>query len=250
MPHHHSHDAPVALITGAARRIGACIATTLHQMGYRIIVHCNASRNDADRLAAQLNTSSPESALVLQADLSDQSAVLQLAQDSLTGFGRIDALINNASVYYPTPIGIATIDDWDTLMASNAKAPFFLSQALADELRQRRGNIINITDIQADIPRPEHTVYCMAKAANVMLVKSLALELAPEVRVNGVAPGAILWPEQAAELDDAGKELTLSRVPMDVIGQPSNIAQAVAMLISNDYVTGQILAVDGGRNIT
>ncbi len=245
-----SHQAPVALITGAARRIGAAIAERLHRSGYAIVIHCNHSTADANQLAEQLNRLRPQSAAVVQADLCDDDAVQVLASDALACFGRIDALINNASAYYPTPIGTATGNDWDTLMASNARAPFFLSQALATELRQRRGVIINITDIQAEIPRPQHTVYCMAKAANVMLVKSLALELAPEVRVNGVAPGAIIWPEAAAELDDEGKALTLSRVPLAALGSADNIAQAVEMLMQNDYISGQIVAVDGGRSVT
>ncbi|MYM64544.1 pteridine reductase [Pseudomaricurvus sp. HS19] len=245
-----SYQAPVALITGAARRIGAAIAERLHGSGYGIVIHCHHSTADANQLAAQLNSLRPQSAAVVQADLCDDDAVQVLASDALACFGRIDALINNASAYYPTPIGTATGNDWDTLMASNARAPFFLSQALATELRQRRGVIINITDIQAEIPRPQHTVYCMAKAANVMLVKSLALELAPEVRVNGVAPGAIIWPEAAAELDDEGKALTLSRVPLGELGSAENIAQAVEMLMQNDYISGQIVAVDGGRSVT
>ena len=245
-----SNNTPVALITGAARRIGAAIAERLHRHGYRIVIHCHHSTADAAALAGRLNQQRPQSAAVVQADLCDDEAVLALATDAVACFGRMDALINNASAYYPTPVGTATTADWDTLMASNARAPFFLSQALAPELRRRRGNIVNITDIQADTPRPQHTVYCMAKAANVMLVKSLALELAPEVRVNGVAPGAIIWPEAAAELDDAGKALTLARVPLGELGSAECIAQAVEMLMQNDYISGQIVAVDGGRSVT
>lgn len=242
-------DAPVALITGGARRIGATISQWLHHHQYRVVIHYRHSAAEAQRLVDHLNGLRPASAALVQADLHRDDAIAPLVESALSSFGRVDALINNASSFYPTPIGEATSAQWDELMNSNAKAPFFLSQALVPELRQRRGCIINIADIHGSQPLAEHTLYCMAKAANVMLTQSLARELAPYVRVNSVAPGAILWPEQAAELDTSGKQNILARIPLARLGTPANIAQAVYMLLQNDYITGQVLPVDGGRSL-
>lgn len=241
----------VALITGAARRIGAEIARHLHQRGLRIIVHCRQSGSEAEALCQSLNQQRPDSCVVLQANLSDSQAVASLAERAQQCFGQIDFLINNASSFYPTPIGEATEAHWDDLFASNAKAPFFLSQALATELTKQQGGIINICDIHAEKPLGQHTLYCMAKAANAMLTQSLAKELAPAVRVNGVAPGAILWPEQEAELDEQGQNKILNQIPLARTGQPGNIAATVAfLLLDNDYITGQIIPVDGGRTLS
>ncbi|WP_439133942.1 pteridine reductase [Pseudomaricurvus sp.] len=239
----------VALITGGARRIGAEIIRQLHQQGYRVLIHYRHSRDEAQALADLLNQVRSDSAALIQADLSQDESIESLATAAIAVFGRIDVLINNASSFYPTPIGHATLDQWDELMSSNAKAPFFLSQALAPELSKRTGCIINIADIHARKPLKEHTLYCMAKAANVMLTESLARELAPTVRVNSVAPGAILWPEDAAELDSEGKQSILGRIPLARTGAPENIAQAVLCLLQNDYITGQVLPVDGGRSL-
>lgn len=240
---------PVALITGGARRIGAEISRQLHQQGYRVLIHYRHSCGEAQALANTLNQLRLDSAALVQADLSRDESIEVLATEAITVFGRIDALVNNASSFYPTPIGQATLSHWDDLMSSNAKAPFFLSQALAPELVKRRGCIINIADIHARKPLKEHTLYCMAKAANVMLTESLARELAPQVRVNSVAPGAILWPEDVAELDAQGKQSILDRIPLESTGRPENIAQAVVYLLQNNYVTGQVLPVDGGRSL-
>lgn len=242
-------DSPVVLITGGARRIGAAITRYLHQHHYRVIVHHRQSVTDARALVDRLNLQRPDSAALVQADLERDETIAPLVEQALSRFGRVDVLINNASSFYPTPLGQATPSQWDELMSSNAKAPFFLSQALAPELRKRRGCIINIADIHARQPLPDYTLYCMAKAANTMLTQSLARELAPHVRVNSVAPGAILWPEHEAELNTSGKQELLSRIPLAKLGDPDNIAHAVFMLLQNDYITGQIVAVDGGRSL-
>ncbi len=244
-------DSPVALLTGAARRIGATTARTLHEAGYRVVIHYRGSREDAEALRDELNARRPDSALALQADLSQLEDIEQLAQDALKQWGRIDALVNNASSFYPTPVGEASEEQWNDLMNSNLKAPFFLAQALAESLRENRGAIITIADIHAERPLKNHPIYCAAKAGNVMLTKSLARELAPEVRVNGIAPGAILWPEQEAELDDKSKAKVLDRVPLKRPGDPQDIADTILFLLTKaPYITGQIIAVDGGRSVS
>jgi pteridine reductase len=252
MAAHESKDpGKVAFITGASKRIGAAVARELHHQGYRIVLHYGTSVDEAEGLAKSLNNTRPDSAACLQADLNDHAQVELLAERAFSCFGQMDVLINNASTFYPTPIGAGSAEQWEELFNSNAKAPFFLSQALAPALRESRGCIINMADIHADRPLTEHTIYCMAKAANVMLTKSLAKELAPHVRVNGIAPGAILWPEEGAEPSGQQKESILGKVPLAKPGHPNNIAQAVSYLISPDnYVTGQILSVDGGRSIS
>lgn len=243
-------DSPVALITGGARRIGASIAQTLHAAGYRIVLHCRNSLAEAEALRDTLQQSRRNSCAVLQADLNQLPQVQQLAQQALNTYGRLDLLVNNASSFYPTPLNNASEQQWDDLFASNAKAPFFLSQALAGSLRKQRGAIINIADIHAAKPLREHTIYCMAKAANTMLTQSLAKELAPEVRVNGIAPGAILWPENEAELGSNGQQKILDQVPLARSGTPEDIASTVLFLACNNhYITGQIIAVDGGRTL-
>jgi len=244
-------DAPVALLTGAARRIGAVTAKTLHASGYRVVIHYRGSQQDAEALSHELNNLRPNSAVALQADLSQLKEVQRLADDALKQWGRIDALINNASSFYPTPVGEATEAQWNDLMSSNLKAPFFLAQALADALKETEGAIITMADIHAERPLKNHPIYCAAKAGNAMLTKSLARELAPEVRVNGIAPGAILWPEQEAELDDDGKASILDRVPLNRPGDPQDIADTILFLLTKaPYITGQIIAVDGGRSVS
>ena len=242
-------QSPVALITGGARRIGAAIGKKLHRQGYRLVIHYRHSMDDAQALADQLNVERVDSVKLVSADLNQHKEVELLAEKVCQAFGRLDVLVNNASSFYPTPIGEGTEQQWDDLFASNAKAPFFLSQALAGELSKHRGCIINIADIHASKPLGQHTIYCMAKAANLMLTQSLAKELAPDVRVNGVSPGAILWPEQEAELSDSGKDSILRQVPLARAGNPQNIADTVAYLLDNDYITGQIIAIDGGRSL-
>lgn len=242
-------DSPVALITGAARRIGACIAETLHGDGYNLILHYRGSASDANALAKKLNTIRANSVVTLQADLTDITSVRQLADVSKNQWQRLDLLVNNASSFYPTPLSEANLEQWDDLIGSNLKGPFFLSQALADPLREQCGCIINIADIHSDQPLAEHSIYCIAKAGNRMMTKTLAKELAPEVRVNGIAPGAIMWPENAAELTEQQKQKILAKVPLNRPGSPEDIAQTVRFLArSASYMTGQIISVDGGRS--
>ena len=245
-----STNPPVAVITGAARRIGARIATTLHSADFNIVLHYRNSAAQAQQLAAQLNQRRRDSAICVAADLGQLQQLQQLAEQSRAHWGRVDALINNASSFYPTPIGTASEQQWDDLLGSNLKAPFFLSQMLAPELARQRGAIINIADIHASKPLAGHTVYCIAKAGNIMLTQSLAKELAPEVRVNGIAPGAILWPEQAAELSEDSKRNILEQIPLSRAGEPRDIADTALFLLARaPYVSGQIIAVDGGRSL-
>ncbi len=242
-------DSPVALITGAARRIGAAIARGLHQHDYRVAIHYRHSDREARALADDLNDRRLDSAIILKADLDRLTDIESLAEDTLAHWGRLDVLVNNASSFYPTPVGDASAEQWDDLINSNLKAPFFLTQALADELRLRQGCVINITDIHADRPLIKHPIYCAAKAGNAMLTKSLARELAPGVRVNGIAPGAILWPEAADESDDSQRTL-LGKIPLQRKGEAEDIVQTVLFLVGGpSYITGQIIAVDGGRSI-
>ncbi len=240
--------APVALVTGSARRIGARIVRTLHGRGCRVLIHYRHSEADAYALAGQLNALRPDSAALLRADLTDPDAVRGLAEQALARFGRLDVLVNNASSFYPTPVAEADDDDWDALMHSNLRAPFLLSQGLAGALAEADGGaIVNIVDVYADKPLAAHPLYCMAKAGLAMMTRSLARELGPAVRVNGVSPGPILWPEQGAEDQDA----ILAATALKRAGDPDDIANTVAWLaLDAPYVTGQILAVDGGRSLT
>lgn len=245
----NSLDKKVVLITGAARRIGAKTVSTLHQSGANIILHYGSSKDDAETLAHELNKVRDNSVHVLQADLLDINAVQQLAEDAFNIFGRLDVLINNASTFYPTPLGEITEQHFDDLMGSNIKAPLFLSQACFPYLKQSNGVILNIVDIHARSPLKDYIAYSCAKAANAMLVRSLAKEMGPEVRVNGVAPGAILWPEQENELAPTTMSKIISDIPLKRSGNPSDIADTLLFLIQHDYINGQIIAVDGGRQL-
>jgi pteridine reductase len=239
------------LVTGAAQRIGAAIARELHAAGCNVLLHCRSSRAEADALAAELNAVRHDSAAVLQADLSQLPQVEQLAAAAIAHWGHIDLLVNNASGFFPTPVGTVNEPEWDSLFASNLKGPFFLSQALVPALRERRGAIVNIVDVYAELPLAQHAVYTMAKAGVAMMTRALAQELGPDVRVNGVAPGAILWPaEENPELGGAKVEALLAQTALKRIGDPADIARAVRYLgLEAGYVTGQILAVDGGRTL-
>lgn len=249
-------QAKVALVTGAAKRIGAEIARQLHNAGFNLVIHYNNSQANAQAIINELNNARENSAVGLQANLNDHTQVINLARKSAAQWQRLDLLVNNASGFYPTPIGQATAEDWDNLINSNLKAPFFLAQALAPTLKQYRGCIINIADIYAQRPLKNHSIYSIAKAGNVMLTKSLAQELAPEVRVNGIAPGAILWPEDhykktEDQLADTAKEKMLAQIPLQQRGQVQDIAKAILFLAKDaPYITGQIIVVDGGRSIT
>lgn len=242
-----TESARVVLVTGGSRRIGAEIVRCLHESGWRVIIHCNRSRSEAEALATRLNQMRADSAQILQADLTGREAMNSLVEESLGLWGRLDALVNNASAFYPTPLGEVTEGQWDELMGANLKAPFFLAQAAAGSLAQRSGAIVNLVDVYAERPLKSYSVYSIAKAGLAALTRSLAVEMAPHVRVNGVSPGAILWPEHGGE--DAQAEL-LARVPLGRCGEPGDIAQAVEFLLEGaPYVTGQIIAVDGGRSI-
>ncbi|PWV62426.1 pteridine reductase [Plasticicumulans acidivorans] len=243
---HNIEDVPTALITGGARRIGACIARELHAAGMRLIIHYRQSRAEARRLQEELEAVRPASVALVQADLLDTAQLPRLLEQSLAVFGRIDALVNNASSFYPTPLGTATLAQWDDLLGSNLRAPFFLMQAAAPALRTTHGCIVNLIDLHAQRPMDQYAIYCAAKAGLASLTRSFARELAPEVRVNGIAPGAILWPEHA--IDDAEREQILERVPLRRPGSPEDIARTVRFLVCEaPYITGQIIAVDGGR---
>lgn len=248
LDYRHQLDGRIALITGAAARIGAVTARYLHAAGCDVILHYRNSAERALTLAEELNGARGGSAYTVQGDLADMDRLDGLADEAVAIRGHLDILINNASSYYPTPVGNITQIHWDDLFASNARAPLFLSQALAPTLKEREGCIVNLVDIHAERPNADHPVYSMAKAANAMMVKALARDLAPEVRVNGVAPGAALWPEHY--FDDADRQEILRRIPLGRPAGAEQIAQAVLFMVAGtDYVTGQILAVDGGRSV-
>jgi pteridine reductase len=238
----------VALVTGAARRIGATIARALHDQGLNLVLHYRSSAAEAIELVQQLNRRRPHSAIALQADLQRGDDLPALIRQAESAWGRLDALVNNASSFFPTPVGTITAAQWDALIDSNLKAPLFLSQAAAPALAERQGCIINITDVHAERPLKGYCVYSVAKAGLVMLTKSLARELGPRVRVNAIAPGAILWPER--ELDADGKQAIIERTALKRQGTPEDIARAVSFLIRDGgYITGQVIAVDGGRSL-
>lgn len=242
-------DQKVALITGASQRLGAATARTLHQRGHNIVIHYRHSRDAADQLAADLNQSRAGSCICLHADLNNSADIHRLAENASEHWQRLDLLVNNASSFFPTPIGECTEAQWDDLFSSNSKAPLFLSQALAPSLAKQEGNIVNMIDIHANAPLANHTLYCMAKSALKMLTLSLAKELAPTVRVNGVSPGAILWPKPESEMTEKEKQRILSGIPLERLGKLDDIANAVAFLAESNYITGQIIAVDGGRSL-
>lgn len=238
----------VALISGGARRVGAEIARALHGAGANVMIHYHASASEASALAAELNGVRGGSAAVCRADLLADSAGDELIGATLRAFGRLDILINNASSFYPTPVGSITSSQWDDLIGSNMKAPLFLSQAAAPSLREQHGLIINMIDIHGLRPLKGHVVYSAAKAGLAMLTQALARELGPEIRVNGIAPGPVLWPEKP--LDAAMKQDIVEKTALKRVGSPTDIARTVLFFAADaPYVTGQILAVDGGRSI-
>jgi pteridine reductase len=243
------HERPVALITGASKRVGAVIARTLHAAGYDLALHYRHSASEAELLAATLERQRSNSTVTVQAELADIDALPAIVQRVLDRYGRLDALVNNASAFYPTPIGSATTAHWNELFASNAQAPFFIAQAAAPALRDARGAIVNLVDIYAERPLANHPIYCMAKAALEAMTRSLALDLAPDVRVNGVAPGAVMWPSDGKPYDD--QQALLARTPLQRAGSPEDVAGAVLWLLRDaPFVTGQIVRVDGGRTLS
>jgi len=249
MQDHHTLSGKVALITGAAHRVGAAIARSLHGHGMNVIIHYRNSRSAAERLQNELRAKRLDSVQLVQGNLHDTAILPSLIHKSYHWQGRLDALVNNASSFYPTPTKDVSEAQWDDLLGSNLKAPFFLTQSAAPFLRQHHGCVVNIVDIHAERPLKGFPVYSIAKAGLVMLTKSLARELAPEVRVNAVAPGAILWPEH-----DAGEEthkLIIARTALKRQGDPQDVARAVAFLVKDaPYITGQVLTVDGGRSLS
>lgn len=238
----------VALITGGSRRIGASTARTLHECGMKLVIHYRRSADEAEALRAELCDKRPDSVMLIRGDLTEVAKVKNLVRQCAGELGRLDALINNASVFFPTPIRSGSEDQWQLIMETNLKAPFFLSQAAAPYLKKTRGAIVNITDIYAHRPLPEHAIYCASKAGLWSLTKSLASELAPEIRVNAVAPGAIMWPEN--DTDELSHQRLVSRTPLRRIGDADDIARAVKFLLTDaGFITGQIINVDGGRTI-
>jgi pteridine reductase len=237
-----------ALITGAARRIGAAIAVCLHAAGMNLVLHYRSSATAAEQLCDELQQQRPDSVELIQGDLLNTAQLPSIVTQARARWGRLDALINNASSYYATPLESVSEADWNDLVGSNLKAPFFLAQAAAPWLRETGGSIINMVDIHAERPRDRHPVYSIAKAGLVMLTKSLAWELRPHVRVNAVAPGAILW--ATAETDPQQRSDILARVPLQRLGEVEDIARSVLFLLRDgDYINGQVIAVDGGRSL-
>ena len=237
-----------ALITGGGKRIGACIARVLHAEGCGVAIHYRSSADEAENLADELARNRPASAFTVQADLLDSVGLEQLVAQVVDQAGRLDVLVNNASTFYATPVGSISEEHWDDLLGTNLKAPMFLSQAAAPHLKTVGGVIINIVDIHARRPLRNHAVYGAAKAGLEMLTRSLAKDLAPDIRVNGVSPGAILWPEEG--MPDQTAASIIRQVPLARVGDPEDIARCVRFLVTEaGYVTGQVIAVDGGRSV-
>ncbi|MBE9516896.1 MAG: pteridine reductase [Proteobacteria bacterium] len=238
----------VALISGGARRIGAEVTRRLHAEGMNLVIHYHSSEKEAHGLQQELLEKRPDSVVLVQGDILNVAKLRNLVQETVRTFKRIDVLLNNASTFYPTPIDEANEKQWDDLLGTNLKAPFFLAQAAAPHLRQTQGCIINMADIHGDRPLKSHPIYSIAKAGTVMLTKTLARELGPEIRVNGIAPGAIMWPE--ADLDEMAKQRIISRTPLKASGDPEDISRTVLFLVKDaPFVTGHVIPVCGGRSV-
>ena len=245
---HSSLQGKTALVTGAARRVGAVIARTLHAAGANLVLHYRSSADDATALAQELNGLRPASAALAECDLLEIASLPALVDTAVKEFGGLDILVNNASTFYPTPLGDITQMDWDDLIGTNLKAPLFLAQAAATRFHEAKGLIVNLADIHGVKPLRRYPVYSIAKAGLIMLTKSLARELGPHVRVNAIAPGPILWPEEG--LDTALQEKIIDRTALKRLGSPEDVARACLFFATEaPYVTGQVLAVDGGRSI-
>ena len=235
------------LVTGAARRLGSAIARELHATGANLMLHYRQASAAAAALASELNAVRPSSEACLQADLLDVETLPRLVADTVAHFGRLDALVNNASSFFPTPLGTIDLASWDDLIGSNLKAPLFLTQAAAPHLIAAQGSVVNITDIHAERPLAAYPLYCAAKAGLLGLTRALAIELAPRVRVNAVAPGPILWPDSGV-FDNAARQDIVAHTLLQRAGCPQDIARAVCYLLNDaDYITGQVINVDGGR---
>ena len=234
-----------ALISGGAVRIGAQIVRTLHESGYKVIIHCHQSEEIAQALCRELNSKRNSSAQVVVADLGDNEAIKKLTQTIKS----LDLLVNNASVFYPTLTENYTIEDWNKIININLRAPFFLATGLSKVLETSQGSIVNIIDIHSDRPLKNHSIYSISKAGMKMLTKTLAKELAPNIRVNGISPGSILWPQDESQLSEKEKMMMIDRVALKRQGSPNDIAQAVLFLANSKYITGQIINIDGGRSL-
>ncbi len=239
----------VVLITGGAKRVGAAICRRLHAAGANLMLHYRASAGEARLLQAELNGARADSVALIQADLLDLNKVPSIVEQTVQRFGRLDALVNNASSFYATPVGEITAANWDDLIGTNLRAPLFLAQAAAPALKKAQGAIVNITDIHAERPLKSFVVYSIAKSGLVALTRSLARELAPEVRVNAVSPGPILWPDDAS-FDELSRQRIISHTLLKREGTPDDIAKAVYFLLADaTYVTGETINVDGGRHV-
>jgi len=242
----NSLSGKVVLITGGAHRIGARIVRHLHALGMNLVIHYRNSEEAAHDLQAELHAERPGSIVLVRGDLLNNGMLTNLIYETTEAFGRLDVLINNASTFYPTPLGEATDKDWEDLIGTNLRAPFFLAQAAWPALKKSQGCIVNIADIYGDRPLKTYPIYSTAKAGLIMLTQSLAREMAPEVRVNAIAPGVILWPEN--EMDDMTKHRLVASTPLKRSGEPEDIARTVKFLIGDaGFITGQVIAVDGGR---
>lgn len=240
----------VVLITGGAKRVGAAICRLLHANGAQLMIHYRSSTSEARALQAELNLKRANSVAIIQGDLLNLAVLPSMVQETIKHFGKLDVLINNASSYYATEIGEIDDDQWEDLVGSNLKAPLFLSQAAAPELRKQHGCIINITDMHVERPKKGYIVYSVAKAGLVTLTKSLAHELSPEVRVNAVAPGPVMWPEDNPQFDEVYRQRVISQTLLKRIGEPDDVAKAVKFLIQDaPFITGLVIAVDGGRSL-
>ena len=243
-------DKKVVLITGGAKRVGAAICRELHAHGASLMIHYNKSQTEARALQAELNLQRANSVAIIQGDLLNIAIMSNLVAETVNQFGKLDVLINNASSYYATEIGKITEENWHDLVGSNLKAPMFLAQAAAVELRKNHGCIVNITDMHIERPKKGYVVYSVAKAGLVTLTKSLAHELSPEVRVNAVAPGPVQWPENNPQFDEVYRQRVISQTLLKKIGEPQDIAKAVKFLVADaPFITGHVLAVDGGRSL-
>jgi pteridine reductase len=246
----NSNANKVVLITGGGKRVGAVISRSLHAAGYCIMIHFKSSAAEAHALVAELNQLRADSAASMQADLLDMASIPQLIADTISHFGRLDVLVNNASTYYASEIGDIDETKWHDLIGSNLKAPLFLSQAAAPELRKNHGCIVNITDMHVERPKKGYIIYSVAKAGLATLTKSLAHELSPEVRVNAVAPGPVQWPENNAQFDEAYRQRVINQTLLKRVGEAEDVAKAVKFLIADaPFITGHVLAVDGGRSL-
>jgi len=240
----------VVLVTGGARRVGAAICRHLHRQGARLVVHYRDSLADAQQLKQALEQERPDSVALLQADLLDIGTIPLLVDQVVRQFGRLDGLVNNASSFFATPVGECTEQAWHDLVGSNLKVPLFFSQAAAPYLRKNHGSIVNIIDIHTELPLKRYVIYNAAKGGLAALTRSLAMELAPEIRVNGISPGPILWPEAGEWQDEAARRHIIDRTLLKRMGEPDDIARTVSFLIEDaPFITGQIIAVDGGRSI-